>query len=256
MRVVQLSDLHLAPQPLYSGIDPWLAWRQALNRVASLLPRPDLLLLTGDLADDGAAETYRRLADSLAMAAYPYALIPGNHDDRRALRSAFPDQSWSHEKLACQRVDRGDFTFLLLDTLIPGQEGGKLGAEHLAWLDSRCPDDRRVILALHHPPFMIGIAGMDAIRCAGSDLLAAWLHDHPHVEAVLCGHVHRPVTTLFAHRPALTAPSTVHQIALQDGPLAWTPEPGGLLVHDCLPGQPLRTHYLPLAQAPVSIYSD
>jgi 3',5'-cyclic-AMP phosphodiesterase len=254
MRIVQISDLHLRPGPLCSGIDPWAAWQAARQRVADMVPVPDLLLLSGDLADDGQPETYRRLADSLREAGLPFAVLPGNHDCRLALRAAFSGQAWGHPELACQRVDCAEFTLLLLDSVIPGEEGGHFDDDHLAWLNRHCPGDRRVLLALHHPPVAVGIAGMDAIACSGSERLAAWLAGRPNVEAVLCGHVHRPVFTALAGRPVLTAPSTVHQIALQDGPLAYTTEPGGLLVHDWLPGQPLRSHYLPLAAAPVVVY--
>lgn len=256
MRIVQLSDLHLRPGTLYSGIDPWAAWQAALERVAALLPVPDLLLLTGDLADDAAPATYRRLAASLHASGYAHAVLPGNHDERRRLRAAFPQQAWSHPELACQRIDHGEFTLLLLDSVIAGAEGGLFAEAHLDWLEQHCPDGRRVVLALHHPPLAVGIAGMDAIACAGGERLAAWLAGRPNVEAVLCGHVHRPVFTTLAGRPLLTAPSTVHQIALQDGPLAYTPEPGGLLVHDWQAGRALRTHYLPLAAAPVVVYPE
>lgn len=256
MRIAQLSDLHLAPSPLYSGVDPWQALSQALVRVAGLRPCPDLLLLTGDLANDGGVSSYRQLKEALLKAGRPFAVLPGNHDDRQALRAVFSEQAWSHDTLACQRVDCGELSLLLLDTLIPGQDGGEITAAHLTWLDGCCPPQGRVVLGLHHPPFPVGIAGMDAIGCAGGKLLADWLEDHPQVEALLCGHVHRPVTTLFAGRLAMTAPATVHQIALQDGPLAWTSEAGGLLVHDCFTGEPLRSHYLPLTAATVVRYAD
>lgn len=256
MRIVQLSDLHLRPEPLYSGIDPWRRWRAALARLGGLQPRPDLLLLSGDLADDAAPATYSRLADSLATVGFDYAVVPGNHDDSRALRKAFPGQGWSHEKYACQRVDRGELSLLLVDTAIPGREEGMVGDEHLAWLTAHCPVGRRVVLVLHHPPFPIGIPGMDAIACGGEQGLAAWLSGRPQVEALWCGHVHRPVLTQFAGRPAVCAPSTVHQIALVEGPLAWTDEPPGMLVHDFVAGWPIRSHYLPLAVAPVTVYTD
>jgi hypothetical protein len=61
---------------------------------------------------------------------------------------------------------------------------------------------------------------------------------------------------MFAGHLTMTCPSTVHQIALQDGPLAWTTEPPGLLVHDLWPGQALRTHALPLATADVHCYDE
>lgn len=254
MRIVQLSDLHLRPGRLYSGIDPWAAWRLALDRVAALAPAADLLLLTGDLADDGQPETYRQLAASLQASHCQFAVLPGNHDHRAALRAAFAGQPWSHPELACQRVDCGEFTLLLIDSVIAGEEGGVFAEPQLAWLESHCPVNRRVLLAMHHPPLAVGILGMDAIACAGGERLAAWLATRTNVEAVLCGHVHRLVFAALAGCPVITAPSTVHQIALQGGPLAYTTEPGGLLVHDWLPAQTLRTHYLPLAAAPVVIY--
>jgi len=256
MRIVQLSDLHLRPAPLYSGVDPWLAWQAALARVAGLNPAPDLLLLSGDLADDGAASTYARLAGSLAAAGWPHALLPGNHDARAALCAAFPGQGWADENRLCRRVDRGELTLLLLDTLVPGEEWGEFGDAHRDWLDAHCPDGRRVGVAMHHPPCALGIAGMDRIACRGGELLAGWLAGKAQVEAVWCGHVHRPVATVFAGKMLLTAPATVHQIALQDGPLAWTAEPPGLLVHALAPGRPLRSHYLPVAAAPVVPYAD
>lgn len=254
MRIVQLSDLHLRPQALYSGIDPWSALAGALSRGRSLTP--DLLLFSGDLADDGAAPTYRRLAAMLDETCLPYAVQPGNHDERQALRQVFARQPWSHPDLACQRVDFGEVSLLLLDSVIQGEEGGEVRAEHVDWLEAHCPAGRRVALVVHHPPFKVGIEGMDAIGCQGGALLAAWLGAKPQVERMLCGHVHRHVTTDFGGIPAMTAPSTVHQIALQDGPLAYTLEAGGLLVHDVLPGEPWRTHYLPLAAAPVTVYPD
>ena len=256
MRIVQLSDLHMQPAPLCSGVDPWLVWEVARDRITALDPAPDLLLLSSDLANDGAAATYARLAAALAAVGRPFALLPGNHDERAALRAAFPDQAWGGGGLLCQRVDCADLTLLLLDTLVAGEEWGDFGDAHLAWLDAHCPAGRRVVVAMHHPPCAIGIAGMDRIACRGGERLAAWLAGRPQVEAVWCGHVHRPVVSVFAGKVLLTAPSTVHQIALTDGPLAWTAEPPGLLVHDWLPGCPLRTHYLPVVAAPVVPYTD
>jgi 3',5'-cyclic AMP phosphodiesterase CpdA len=217
------------------------------------VPAADLLLLTGDLADDGAADTYARLAATLQASGVAHAVMAGNHYDRGRLRAAFPDNAWSHPELACQRVDRDGFTLLLLDSVIAGEDGGIFGEAQLAWLNRHCPEQRRVLLAMHHPPFAVGIAGMDAIGCVGGERLAVWLAGRPNVEAVLCGHVHRHVTSALRGRVLMTAPSTVHQIALQDGPLAYTTEPGGLLVHDWAPGLPLRTQYLPLAAAPVVV---
>ena len=256
MRIAQLSDLHLTPdgQPLYGRVDCEAALHAALARIGSLQPRPDLLLLSGDLANVGDLPTYRRLRQALAATAIPYVVMPGNHDARGALREAFPEQQWQGDPLCCLRRECGDGLLLCLDTLVPGEEYGHLGPAHVAWLEQAAESGRPTLLCLHHPPFAVGIAGMDAIRCGGAIELAEWLVGRPEVAALLCGHVHRFVSTTFAGRPALVAPSPAHQIALQDGPLAYTLEAGGFLVHDWLPGRSLASHYLPVTSAPVYVY--
>lgn len=257
MRIVQLSDLHLTgdARPLYGTVDTEAALHTALTRAAALRPVPDLLVISGDLAN-GAAAAYGRLHAALAGLPFPSALMPGNHDGRDELRRAFPAQAWSGDPLCCQCLEREGGRLLLLDSTIPGEEAGEVGEAQLRWLEAACRDERPALLFMHHPPFAIGIPGMDAIRCRGEDGLRDWLAGKPQVEALLCGHVHRHASTTFAGRPALTAPSTAHQIALQDGPLAYTEEAGGFLVHDWQPGARLLTLYLPSAAAPVHVYRD
>lgn len=258
MKFIQFSDLHLTAdaQPLYGKIDTEKAFGTALERLKSLEPPSDLLLLTGDLVHAGSPAGYQRLRAALAQAPMQYALLPGNHDSREELRAAFSDHAWAGEPLCCLRQDWPEGTLLLLDTTVPGEEWGEMGDAQMAWLEAACPADRPVLLCQHHPPFDIDVPGMDAIRCRGDEWLRAWLQAHPNVEALLCGHVHRFVVTTFAGRPALTAPSTAHQIALRGGPLAYTLEAGGFLWHDWQPGKRLLTHYVPLEAAPVYVYKD
>lgn len=253
MRIVQLSDLHLTEHALYGTVDTQAAFDTALRRVLAG-PPPDLLLITGDLVGNGRREEYALLRRRLAALPFPYALLPGNHDDRAALRAAFPEQAWSAGGLCCQRIDLGQGALLLLDTLVPGREWGEVAAAQLDWLEENCPAQAPALLAMHHPPFAVGIAGMDAIACRNGPGLACWLARHEGVEGLLCGHVHRFVSSSFAGRPARTAPSPAHQIALQDGPLAYTLEPGGYLLHEWSPGEHWLSHYVPAEMAPVHVY--
>ena len=82
MRIAQISDLHLTPDGslLYGSVNTWAAFASVLLRLATLEPRPDFLMVTGDLAEGGDAATYRRLADRLGEVGIPFAVIPGNHD--------------------------------------------------------------------------------------------------------------------------------------------------------------------------------
>lgn len=286
MLVAQLSDTHIvAPgRLLYRRIDTAAALRAAVARILALRPLPDCVVLSGDLVDRGRADEYAQLTELLAPLPMPVYPLPGNHDSRPALRAAFAtpaghasdagdvNDAWrtgnadeaglageaaGDDALLNRRFDLGPLSLLLLDTLVPGEEGGEFGAAHLAWLEATCPAARPVMLFMHHPPFPTGIAGMDALACRGGERLAAWLARRANVVALACGHVHRAVFTRFAGIPAMIAPGPAHQIALDLGgdaaELAWTPEPGGFLLHRW-DGEALVTHVVPAATAPVVPY--
>jgi len=251
MKIAQISDLHLTADgaPLYGRVDTEGAWQQALQRAVSL--KPDWLILTGDLAEGGQESAYLRLRASLEAAGCPYALLPGNHDDRATLKAVFSEQPWASGELCCQRIEGEKGWLLLLDATVPGSEHGEFGEAQERWLARQMSRGWPSLLFMHHPPFEVGIPYMDGIRCRGEDALRRLLAEYPQqqVEAILCGHTHRTVSTTFAGHPALVAPSPAHQIAIEPGPLAWTPEPGGFLWHDWQPGERLLTHLVPVRLA-------
>lgn len=273
MLIAQLSDPHIVPagERLFRRFDSAEGLRRAVERIGRLRPSPDCVVISGDLVNQGSAAEYANLRDILAPLAIPVCLMPGNHDDRFSLAAAFAGpatprnlrQEYDGAPLLCRRLDlsagNDALTLLMLDTLVPGSEAGELGDPHFAWLDAACPADRPAMLFLHHPPFASGIAGMDAIRCAGSERLAHWLARRSNVVALSCGHVHRTIFTRFAGVPATIAPSTAHQIALDlDGDtaaLSWTPEPAGFLLHHWQGGR-LLTHLVSSAAVEVVRYAD
>lgn len=89
--LAQLSDLHIKAggRLSYGVVDTLGALRLAVDRLNALQPRPDALVITGDLVDFGTPEEYATLREALAELAMPFFVIPGNHDDRAALRVAF-----------------------------------------------------------------------------------------------------------------------------------------------------------------------
>lgn len=272
MLIAQLSDPHIlaSGQLLYRRFDSAGALRDAVVRIGQLKPLPDCVVVSGDLVNHGVDAEYEHLRELLAPLPMPVLLMPGNHDERTALATAFSGeaasaplrQHFSGSPLCCQRIDLAPadgeaLTLLLLDKVIPGREGGEVGAAQIAWLEENCPAERPAMLFLHHPPFATGIAGMDAIACGGGERLAAWLAAHANVVALSCGHVHRTIFTRFAGIAASIAPSTAHQIALELGgkaaALSWTPEPGGFLLHHWRAGA-LLTHLVPSAAVEVVRY--
>lgn len=224
--VAQISDMHVkAGGALSNGIvDTAQALRRCVEQVLRLPQRPHVVLFTGDLADDatpGQYEELRRLAGPLPM---PWYLIPGNHDDRDVLRQCFPDHAYLRQWAPFVQYAVEDFPLRLvgLDTLIPGEGGGRLCDERLGWLDRTlaAQRERPTLVFLHHPPFVSGIARMDEIRLDAPERFAAVLGRHPQVERVLCGHVHRAIQARFGGVIASTCPSPSHQIVLDLAPRA------------------------------------
>jgi len=91
MLIAHLSDPHLRPRgQLYHDIvDSNAMFLAAIRHLASMDPRPDLVILSGDLADMGTAAEYDQAAEMLALIPQPFLMIPGNHDDRERFRKRF-----------------------------------------------------------------------------------------------------------------------------------------------------------------------
>lgn len=238
--IAQISDLHLrlAGQLVEGRVDTGAYLEACIRRINNLPDRPHLVVASGDLADTGSAAEYERLKTLLDTLLMPYVVMCGNHDKRDGLRAVFGRTAAlpvSAQGYLQYVVKFTGLILICLDTLDEGKEGGWLCPERLGWLgatlSAHCEPS---LIFLHHPPFDCGIPGMDAIKLANPLALAEVLAKHKHVVGIGCGHVHRAVFTAWAGIPACICPSPAHQIHLdtrREAQLAWTLEPGGLLLH-------------------------
>lgn len=240
MLIAQITDFHIKARGklAYRVVDTAACLASAVATLTALDPAPDLVVATGDLTDFGRPAEYELLRELLAPLKRPVYLIPGNHDEREALRDAFRGEGYFPAAgFLHYTVEDFPVRLVALDTVIPGASGGELCAERLDWLERTlaAAPERPTSIIMHHPPFQTGIAHMDAIGLVGSDRFAAILARHPQVERVLCGHLHRSIQKrIGANAIASTAPSTAHQVALdlrRDGPSAFVMEPPGFQLH-------------------------
>jgi len=250
--IAHLSDLHIKAggKLSYKKVDTQGALRAAINTLNRLTPRPNVLVITGDLVDFGHDDEYQTLRQALAALTMPYFVILGNHDDRQALRRAFGD----HDYLTRQSgfiqwaVNEYPVRLIGLDSTVPGASHGELCQQRLTWLDEQLAlePEKPTLVMLHHPPFISGIEHMDLQRLAKVQGLAAVIQCHPQVERVLCGHVHRTIQSRFAGTLACSAPGASHQVAFELSPGApahFVLEPAGFLIHRWAPGQGMTTHH-------------
>ncbi|HJS32314.1 MAG TPA: phosphodiesterase [Alphaproteobacteria bacterium] len=251
MRIAQISDFHIRPagELIYGALDTAAYLARAVATLNALDPQPDLALLTGDLVDGGSDEEYARLRALLAPLRAPYRVIPGNHDTRDGLRRAFAADRYlpTSGDFLHYAIEDGAVRILALDSLVPGKVWGRLCRERLAWLEAKlaAAPERPTMIVVHHPPFLTGIAHMDAHAFEGAAQFAAIVRRHDQVERVIAGHVHRAMQVRWAGTVASTCPSTAHQFALDlrpRQPAMWTDEPPGYQIHVWLAAAGLVTH--------------
>ena len=236
--IVQLSDSHISVGAGDTG--SVRALEATVEGVRKIDPLPVAMLMTGDLTEQGRRGEYARVREIVEQLGIPVHPIPGNHDDRDALREAFSD----HPEIADTgahinySVLVGGTRVLMCDTVIPGSDAGALHDETAQWLEAElaADPDRPALIAMHHPPIRTGIAAMDAIgmRHADVHLLGELLPRAPNVRSLLAGHVHRPIAGELGGCSVTTCPSTLFQLELDLGPempFRRTQEPPGFAVH-------------------------
>jgi 3',5'-cyclic-AMP phosphodiesterase len=210
--LVQLSDLHIGGSE--NGVDPVPRLEAVVEAVRALPNRPDAVLVSGDLTDDGAEEGYRVAKEILLRLEVPLHVLPGNHDDRGRIRAAF-DLPGVGEEPVNYSVDVGDLRLLAFDSIVPGQDPGDFPPDRLRWLDAALAEQpqRPTLLALHHTPLTTGIPEWDEINLLAPqrEALAEVVGRHPQLRAIVGGHLHRIAASALAGCPVLSAPSTYLQ---------------------------------------------
>lgn len=255
MIIAQLSDFHARPhgRPAYGIVDTNAAIGRAVDAVLAMAPAPDCVLVTGDLSDCGLAEEYGIVRDALRRLPMPVHVVPGNHDRREALAAALGEEHAYLPKSGFQHYVVEDFPVRLigLDTVIAGEDGGEICPEREAWLAGRLREGqgRPTVIFMHHPPFQVGVDGMDIMPCRVSPGFVDLVARHPEIERVLCGHYHRPIQRRFAGTIGYVAPGTAHQVALDLRPGTenqFVMEPPALAVHVWAPETGVVSHLQPI----------
>jgi 3',5'-cyclic-AMP phosphodiesterase len=212
--LIQLSDPHIGAS--WGTLDPLGRLRATIAAVHRLADEPDAVVVSGDLTHDGTPDQYALVKTELAALDVPIYVIPGNHDDRAALRACFGLPGGDSAPIDYV-ADLGPLRLFLLDSTIPGEDGGALGREQVEWLGRNLAESGQpALVVLHHPPVRIGIDPVDSI-CLDEQArleLGRLSATNPHMRAVAAGHLHRAIMASVGCCPAFTAPSAYSQFAI------------------------------------------
>jgi Icc protein len=229
MIVAQLSDIHAdGSSDRLDRLDRVLRWLKPM--------RPDAIIVSGDLAEADHRDSYQAVHDRLDVTGSPFYVVPGNVDEHDDMRREFGRRfNWPDDERALNcsgRVGAG-LKVIGLDVTVPGLHHGD-AEPVLEWLAGELNSGGPPALIFQHQhPFRCGIDGKDANMCRGGEALTQVINEaRDPVVALTCGHVHRPMFTRFAGRPATMCPSVTRANRLRlDGKDPDISDPPGLLLH-------------------------
>ncbi|MFF4802567.1 metallophosphoesterase [Streptomyces sp. NPDC001351] len=237
MRILHLSDTHIerTDAPNRHGVNATDSLRLMLAELRHQRD-VDAIVVTGDLANDGAVEAYTTVRELLTEFALPLNApvfcTTGNHDEREAFgkvlgsghlaadggeRAETVLESAAGERAAVSVV--GGWRFVTLDSLVPGKVHGWLGDEQLAWLRGvlATPAEKGTVLALHHPPIALDVETQRVFGLRNPSALAEVIRGTD-VRVVLTGHFHLQLFGLLEAIPVWVTPGVVNRIDLTTPP--------------------------------------
>lgn len=225
-RLLQLSDCHITANAdtLLRGYDSYELLRKLLEQIKKRERKFNALLLSGDLSNEGCADSYQRLAELLSFCKKPIYTLPGNHDDTLEMRDQL-------RKLAqcVHSADIGHWRLLLLNSQIKGKTEGYLDEDELSrlqlWLEHG--KNKPTLVAVHHHPCAINSAWMDELKLKNGDALLNIVKQHPQVKAISFGHIHQTFDQTVEGVRLLGAPSTCFQFTPNHGDFAIDDKPPG-----------------------------
>ncbi len=216
MIIAQIADTHLvadgAADPMFDARSENL--RACIDDINGLDRRPDAVIHTGDLTQNGLASEFAHAQSLLADLQAPLYVTPGNRDGREAMARAFADEGYMRpdDDFVHYVVEAHQVRLVAVDSL--ADDGGPKGdfcQARLAALDATLAEApaRPTALFMHHPPFDVPAAPDPFAyqrRGAAADL-AAVVSRHPQVVRIFTGHMHRPWTATVGGVAASTVPS-------------------------------------------------
>ena len=257
MILAQISDFHTVPKDklVFGLVDSRTALSNAVDAVLRLSPPPDVVLVTGDLADSPDSEVYAHVISELARIPMPTFVIPGNHDSRSTMLDCFPSlPTIEKERFVAYAIEDYPVRLIGIDSTVDGKHTVEFCKRRARWLDTTLAQrpDTPTLIFLHHPPMDSGVVAMDFLGFDWANELESVVRRHSQIVRIACGHHHRSMTAAWAGTIVTVAPSTSHQFPArfgEDALPAFAVETPGMLLHYWT-GQRLVTHTVPIDPAP------
>ncbi len=206
--IAQLSDMHIGAINFKEEL-----LLKAINKVNDL--NPDLVIVTGDITNNGYYAEFERAAEYLDILESPLLVVPGNHDARHIGNECFEEII----KKRCGTLDvvTPEISAIGLDSSEPDLDYGKVGRTQQASMESELKRAEKnnlyKIIALHHHIIPVPKTGRERnVLTDAGDILKSIIDGG--ADIVLSGHKHVPYVWFVENTTFVTA-GTVSSLKLR-----------------------------------------
>ena len=210
LNIIQVTDSHLRKES--EGTLLGMNTRDSLDAVLDLVKQgpivPDLVLATGDLAQDGSTEAYQCFESKMAQFQCPSVWFSGNHDDPVTMAGSVSDAG-----VLIKVKIVGAWKLIFLDSSVRNKVYGEFSQEELTLLEREltCDQDKFVAICFHHHPVAVNCAWLDTIGLHNADEFFAIADKFSHIRLILWGHIHQEYDQVRNGVRLLASPSTCVQ---------------------------------------------
>lgn len=226
VRLVQITDSHLynTENKNLLGINTLQSLRQVITKAQNDAWSFDMVLATGDLAQESSQASYQSVMREFCRLNIPVYALPGNHDHLQTMQSVFTKQNIQLPP----DIELAHWHLVFLNSVIIGSEGGHLAKTELARLKKVLDNtDKHVLIALHHQPVAIGSRWLDTMRVDNGDALLQLVSQYDRAKALLWGHIHQAFDANVENIKLMATPSTCIQFKPQSKEFALDVIPPG-----------------------------
>lgn len=191
IHLVQISDMHIFKDPAAEllGVNTRDSFQAVIELVKREMGRTDLMILSGDLTQDGSKESYEAVSHALRPLNIPAICFPGNHDNVPVMMEVFPNDFITMNR----HIILGAWQLIFLNSQQAGKVPGYLDAAQLNFLEHclQMHPNHYALVMFHHHPVPVGAAWLDNLDLKNADEFWQVLSHYPRVKAVFFGHVHQ-----------------------------------------------------------------
>lgn len=214
-KILQITDTHLTPTTHLRGVPVYEQLEKVLHQTIEKDPSIDMVVFSGDIADEGSDEAYRWVKQRTANYVEKCIFMVGNHDKSEKIVKCLDlkHEVDIQEGRVTSLVEKSDFSILCLDT---GEN--RLSTPQIDYLvkyRAELPVENQLIVFTHHPVLYMGAAFMDSKYPLGNidevvERLGQAKGQH---FTFYSGHYHLDGSSTQGNITVHTTPSTMLQIS-------------------------------------------